>query len=65
MRIGYTSKEVEKMVECPVCGAEVEINGVELHEIVECPVCGSELEVVGLNPVILEELPEVEEDWGE
>lgn len=53
------------MIECPVCGAGIEIDGVEIHEIVECPVCSSELEVVSLNPVILEELPEVEEDWGE
>ncbi|NJE26189.1 lysine biosynthesis protein LysW [Thermococcus sp. MV5] len=53
------------MVECPVCGVEIEINSVEIHEIVECSVCSSELEVVSLDPIILEELPEVEEDWGE
>ncbi|AAL81805.1 lysine biosynthesis protein LysW [Pyrococcus furiosus DSM 3638] len=53
------------VVECPVCGAEIEVDGVELHQIVECPVCGAELEVVSLNPLTLEELPEVEEDWGE
>lgn len=62
-------KEIEngggKMIECPVCGVELEIGSVEIHEIVECPVCSSELEVVSLEPVILEELPEVEEDWGE
>lgn len=55
------------MVECPVCGSEIEIGEVELHQIVECPVCGAELEVVSLEPPLtLEELPpEVEEDWGE
>jgi len=53
------------MVECPVCGVEIEIDNVEVHEIIECPVCSSELEVVSLDPIILEELPEVEEDWGE
>ena len=46
-------------------GVEIEIDGVEVHEIIECPVCNSELEVVSLDPIILEELPEVEEDWGE
>ncbi|ASJ16258.1 lysine biosynthesis protein LysW [Thermococcus chitonophagus] len=51
--------------ECPVCGAEIELENVELHQIVECPVCGAELEVVSLNPLTLEEVPEVEEDWGE
>ncbi|ALV62703.1 MAG: alpha-aminoadipate/glutamate carrier protein LysW [Thermococcaceae archaeon] len=53
------------MVECPVCGSEIEVGEVELHQIVECPVCGAELEVVSLEPLTLEELPEVEEDWGE
>ena len=53
------------MVECPVCASEIEIGDVELHQIVECPVCGVELEVVSVDPLVLEELPEVEEDWGE
>ena len=53
------------MVECPACGMEISIGDVELHEVVECPVCNSELEVVSLEPLILEELPEIEEDWGE
>ncbi|WP_457754745.1 lysine biosynthesis protein LysW [Thermococcus sp.] len=53
------------MVECPVCGVEIEVGELELHQIIECPVCGAELEVVGLDPVVLEEIPEVEEDWGE
>ena len=53
------------MAECPVCGEEIEISDVEQHEIIECPHCGVELEVVSTDPVILEELPPVEEDWGE
>jgi alpha-aminoadipate carrier protein LysW len=65
MRIGNIKNGGGKMVECPVCGVEIEIDSVEIHEIIECPVCSSELEVVSLNPIVLEELPEVEEDWGE
>jgi alpha-aminoadipate carrier protein LysW len=57
--------EVGRMVECPVCGSEIEVGEVELHEIVTCPVCGADLEVVSLDPITLEEIPEVEEDWGE
>jgi alpha-aminoadipate carrier protein LysW len=34
-------------------------------ELLECSVCGSELVVVSINPVSLEEAPQVEEDWGE
>ena len=58
-------EEVITMAECPVCGEEIEISDVEQHEIIECPHCGVELEVVSTDPVILEELPPVEEDWGE
>ncbi len=50
---------------CPICGNALEIKDVELHEIVECPRCGAELEVVSLEPVLLDELPPIEEDWGE
>ncbi|AEC51415.1 lysine biosynthesis protein [Pyrococcus sp. NA2] len=50
---------------CPVCGGEFEVGSVELHEVLECPVCGVELEVVSLDPLVVEEVPEVEEDWGE
>ncbi len=51
--------------DCPVCGTAVEIDGAEVHEIVECEVCDSDLEVYSTDPAILEEVPEVQEDWGE
>ncbi len=50
---------------CPVCGNELNVGDVELHEIVECPRCGAELEVVSVSPLLLDELPPIEEDWGE
>ncbi|NNC14527.1 lysine biosynthesis protein LysW [Corallococcus exiguus] len=34
-------------------------------EVLSCGGCSAELEVVGVNPLRLEEAPEVEEDWGE
>ncbi len=52
-------------VECPICFGEVSLTDVMQNEIVQCPDCGVDLEVVSINPVMLEEAPEEEEDWGE
>jgi alpha-aminoadipate carrier protein LysW len=52
--------------EDPITGEEIELPGdVEVGEIIDSPVSGAELEVVSLDPVVLEEAPELEEDWGE
>ena len=54
------------MIECIVCGSELNIEEtIELNEIIECDECSSELEIVALNPVVVQEAPEEEEDWGE
>ena len=54
------------MSACPVCGAVVEIaEGTVVGELLECAECGVELEVTSVDPIELEEAPEVEEDWGE
>ena len=54
------------MVECPVCGAEVELAAdAVVGELMECPDCGTELEVLELEPPTLGEAPETEEDWGQ
>jgi alpha-aminoadipate carrier protein LysW len=51
---------------CTVCEAELLLeDGIEEGEIIVCPDCGTEFEVVSLDPVEIEEAPEVEEDWGE
>lgn len=50
----------------PVTGEEIEIPAdVEIGEIIDSPISGAELEVVAVDPVELEEAPELEEDWGE
>ncbi|MFC6827076.1 lysine biosynthesis protein LysW [Halopelagius fulvigenes] len=52
--------------EDPLTGEEIELPAdVEVGEIVDSPATGAELEVVSLDPVTLEEAPELEEDWGE
>ncbi len=54
------------MSECPVCGAQVEITAdAVVGELLECGDCASELEIVGLEPTVLAEAPETEEDWGQ
>lgn len=52
--------------EDPITGEEIEIPGdVEVGEIIDSPITGAELEVVSVDPIALEEAPELEEDWGE
>ena len=52
--------------EDPITGDEIEIPAdVEVGEIIDSPITGAELEVVSLEPIALEEAPELEEDWGE
>ena len=51
---------------CPICEGDVPIPGdAMLNELISCPECGAELEILNLNPIVLEDAPEVEEDWGE
>jgi alpha-aminoadipate carrier protein LysW len=57
---------MEKSVECPLCGAEIEFTeGTVVGELISCPECGSELEVVSIDPFAVAEAPQEEEDWGE
>jgi lysine biosynthesis protein LysW len=52
--------------EDPLTGEEIEIPAdVEVGEIVDSPATGTELEIVAIEPLTLEEAPELEEDWGE
>lgn len=51
---------------CPECDAQVTLeSGTRPSEIVECGECRLELEVVTVEPAVLQQAPEVEEDWGE
>lgn len=53
------------MAECPICGCDVAYSNVELGELLSCPDCGSDLEITSVEPLVLQEAPEEEEDWGE
>ncbi|MEK7486704.1 MAG: lysine biosynthesis protein LysW [Planctomycetota bacterium] len=54
------------MAQCPICEAEVTLpKGTIQGELIGCPDCGSDLEVVKINPVVLQEAPQEEEDWGQ
>lgn len=52
-------------VECPECGADIEIDAVEVGEIIVCADCGVDLEVLTADPVTVGQAPEEGEDWGE
>ena len=52
-------------VNCPECGADWELTGVEQGEIVVCPDCGVELEVLSVAPISVGLAPEEGEDGGE
>lgn len=54
------------MNDCPVCDAEVQLSEDPVEgELMECADCGCELELLSLDPVVLSEAPDAEEDWGE
>ena len=53
-------------VKCSVCEADVKAeSGVMLGELLTCGDCGAELEITSLDPLTVEEAPEIQEDWGE
>ncbi|CAM2005185.1 lysine biosynthesis protein LysW [Acanthopleuribacter pedis] len=54
------------VVECVVCGADVELDGTTLQgELIDCDDCGCELEVASVAPFTLREAPQEAEDWGQ
>lgn len=51
---------------CLECGANIDLpEDAIVGELLVCAECDTEFEVTSLNPVAIEEAPEVEEDWGE
>lgn len=57
---------MSKTTKCPKCDAEITLaDNCELGEIISCDECSAELEVKSLDPITLDDAPEVQEDWGE
>jgi len=53
-------------VNCPVCDAEVPVaEDAVVSELIVCSSCCVALEVRALDPVVLDEAPQEEEDWGQ
>jgi alpha-aminoadipate carrier protein LysW len=48
---------------CPICDTEIELEEYEENDVIECPICERLLEIVSLVPPVLEEVPDMEEDW--
>jgi alpha-aminoadipate carrier protein LysW len=63
----FYNGELGKMkTECTVCGAEIELAADAVQgELLECPECGTELEVISVDPPVVQEAPQEEEDWGQ
>ncbi len=54
------------MTECTICAAEIERQeDTIIGELLTCNDCGTELEVTAIDPFIVEEAPQAEEDWGQ
>ncbi len=51
---------------CPVCDAEMSLaDDAVVSELIVCSSCCVPLEVRSLDPVLLDEAPQEEEDWGQ
>ena len=51
---------------CPVCDAIINLaEDTVQDELLGCHECGSELIVSSMEPFVLNEAPQAEEDWGE
>jgi len=51
--------------ECPFCETDIELDEYEEGDFIECPVCRGNLEIVSLDPPILEELTERDDEWDD
>jgi len=57
---------MSKATKCPKCDADLSLtDDCEIGEIIICDECSAELEVKNLDPIELDDAPEVQEDWGE
>ena len=53
-------------VNCVICDGAISIpDNAMVGELLICGDCVTELELVSLDPMTLEEAPEIQEDWGE
>lgn len=51
---------------CPVCDAIINLaEDTVQDELLPCHECGSELIISSMEPFVLDEAPQAEEDWGE
>jgi lysine biosynthesis protein LysW len=51
--------------ECPFCETDLELSEYEEGDYIECPVCGGALEILSLDPPIIEEFMEKDDEWGD
>lgn len=56
----------QNQAHCPECDAEIILKGdIEKGEVITCKDCSVKLEIVSLQPLKINHLPKMDEDWGE
>lgn len=52
--------------ECPLCDAALTMSSDTIQdELIECLDCGTELVVTSIDPLMVQEAPQTDEDWGQ
>ncbi len=56
----------QNQIQCPDCDAAMELDkDLEKGEVVKCKECSVGLEVISVQPIKVEHLPQMEDDWGQ
>lgn len=59
-------KKNKNQIQCPDCEGNILLDSsTEKGEVVRCKDCSVDLEVVSLQPLKINHLPKMDEDWGE
>lgn len=58
--------KIQNQTKCPDCDGNIILNSkTEKGEVIRCNDCSVDLEVVSLQPLKINHLPKMDEDWGE
>ncbi len=56
----------QNQAKCPDCDGDIVLgNSTEKGEVIACKDCSVKLEIISLQPLKINLLPKMDEDWGE